>query len=207
MRKFFKEYLNGTAPLWKSFWLLWLGGISALTLVAITGFMLSIKYLHSGITWYGVGPAFLLLLAAYSFFCWVAVWRCSQNSRWRGWRFISKAVVITVIGAYLFASYSVFNLYNNKPAVTADEPSERLTGKTTEETASAAIQIGWVGLWNSEMIGWVENINRISRICPDSMPESDKKRCLEASLAVKTWTIPVHKEPSSQSRLLFSILI
>lgn len=67
--------------------------------------------------------------------------------------------------------------------------------------------IGWVGLWNSEMVQWAENANQIYKLCPKSMDKEAYKKCREKNLSKKTWTIPAFKNPNNKSPKVGEILI
>ncbi len=59
--------------------------------------------------------------------------------------------------------------------------------------------IGWVGLWNEEMLEWAENENRIDRLCPRSMSQDAYEKCRRNHLAKKTWIIQAYKSPRNTS--------
>ena len=42
-----------------------------------------------------------------------------------------------------------------------------ISNSTAEVTKFSLM--GWVGLWNEEMVEWAENENRIYKLCPKSM--------------------------------------
>lgn len=67
--------------------------------------------------------------------------------------------------------------------------------------------IGWVGLWNEEMVEWAENENRIYNLCPKSMPRDSYKKCRRDNLAKKTWIIQAYKSPSNTSEKAGDIII
>lgn len=79
------------------------------------------------------------------------------------------------------------------------------TNSGAEETELT--QIGWVGLWNSEMVNWAENANQIYKLCPKSMNQEAYKKCREKNLSKKTWTIPAFKNPNNKSPKVGEILI
>lgn len=72
---------------------------------------------------------------------------------------------------------------------------------------SKASLIGWVGLWNKEMVEWVENENRIYKLCPKSMAQDTYKECRKTNLSEKTWLIEVFSSPDKKSEKVGEILI
>lgn len=87
-------------------------------------------------------------------------------------------------------------------------PAQSPAMEETEETEHSNIgQLGWVGLWNSEMVRWAENANQIYKLCPKSMDEELYKKCREQNLSKKTWKIPAFKNPKNTSPKLGEILI
>ncbi|MEE9615365.1 MAG: hypothetical protein V3W31_10525, partial [Thermodesulfobacteriota bacterium] len=57
--------------------------------------------------------------------------------------------------------------------------------------------IGWVGLWNEEMVEWAENEKRIHGLCPESMSQVSYEKCRRDHLAEKTWMIRAYKGPGT----------
>lgn len=78
-------------------------------------------------------------------------------------------------------------------------------------TASAALaddtSFGWAGLYNEEMIAWMENQNNLDALCPQSLLPADRNRCREEKLKPGVWSIEVHEKPSSSSPKMGSITI
>lgn len=60
-------------------------------------------------------------------------------------------------------------------------------------------KLSWLGLWNSPMLAWVENENRINKLCPISLPEVEMRRCKKYHLNTKIWIVPVYTEATSES--------
>ena len=80
-----------------------------------------------------------------------------------------------------------------------------ISNLTAEETKLSLI--GWVGLWNEEMVAWAENENRIYRLCPKSMSQDSYEKCRRDHLVKKTWIIQAYKSPRNTSEKVGEILI
>ena len=59
-----------------------------------------------------------------------------------------------------------------------------ISNSTAEVTKFSLM--GWVGLWNEEMVEWAENENRIYKLCPKSMSSDSYEKCRRNNLAKKT---------------------
>ena len=80
-----------------------------------------------------------------------------------------------------------------------------LTGRAV--SAEQRNIVGWVGLWNTSMVEWAENENRLHRLCPKSMAEKDRTSCKNFHLRSKTWAIPTFLKPNTASTKTGEILI
>lgn len=67
--------------------------------------------------------------------------------------------------------------------------------------------IGWVGLWNEEMVEWAENENRMYNLCPKTMSQELYNKCKINNLAKKVWLIPAYKSPNNISEKIGVILV
>ncbi len=67
--------------------------------------------------------------------------------------------------------------------------------------------IGWVGLWNGEMVRWAENENQIASLCPKALAQEERVKCKAENLAEKVWTIGAYTRPDKNSRKAGEILI
>lgn len=72
---------------------------------------------------------------------------------------------------------------------------------STAFTASASEfnKFSWLGLWNTPMLTWAENKNRIDEFCPVSLPEVEMTQCKRDNLKTKIWIISVYAEATSKS--------
>jgi hypothetical protein len=61
--------------------------------------------------------------------------------------------------------------------------------------AGAEHMPGWVGLWNTEMLDWLENGNRMHRLCPESLSAKERGACRKRLSAPKSWHIPLSETP------------
>ena len=75
---------NGDTRLWKAFWLYFVLGLNFGVLIA--GYVFGLVGFPYFAVWIVIAPA--VVWAA------VSVWRCAFNSRWRGWGYIARAVLI-----------------------------------------------------------------------------------------------------------------
>jgi hypothetical protein len=75
---------HGDTHLWKAFWLYFFMGL--ISGVLISGYVFGLVGLPYFAVWIVIAPA--VVWAA------VSVWRCAFNSRWRGWGYIARAVLI-----------------------------------------------------------------------------------------------------------------
>ncbi len=80
-----------------------------------------------------------------------------------------------------------------------------ISNSTAEVTKFSLM--GWVGLWNEEMVEWAENENRIYKLCPKSMSSDSYEKCRRNNLAKKTWIIQAYKSPSNTSEKAGEIII
>lgn len=67
--------------------------------------------------------------------------------------------------------------------------------------------LGWVGFWNQEMLIWAENENRLLSLCPKSLKHEEQIKCKVDQLSEKHWTIPVYKDPNTESSKMGEIII
>ena len=69
------------------------------------------------------------------------------------------------------------------------------------------VMLGWVGLWNNDMVQWAENGNRLGRLCPHSMAERERSACKKEVLAPRVWKLPLLNKPDAASGDSGEILI
>lgn len=113
-----RSYLQGTQPLWKAFWLLYVGG-------HLLGWLLS----HAGFTWavaywapqwisgwamqLAVVAGVALLLMAYLLLCLWVVWRCSAQHPSALWRWAARAVIVLHALCWLTSIGMVVHFYGS----------------------------------------------------------------------------------------------
>lgn len=106
-----KDYWNGSKPLWKAFWLIWvLGSIAIPTFICAAIFIVASFYSVSVIQLYITIYVVLFMFNPYFIFCWVSVWRCSKNASLKALNYLAKAGVSMHI---LFLSFNIYTLYVN----------------------------------------------------------------------------------------------
>ena len=92
---------KGEAPLASAYWL-----IGVLGFWVAYGVFLLASHLSRVLS-----AAALVLLLAVMVFAWVSIWRCWNNSSWRGWGYIARAIVvidvITVVAVAISVIYQV----------------------------------------------------------------------------------------------------
>jgi len=95
-RGFVRSAWSGDAPLWKAFWLYFVMGLTSGVLIA--GCLFGLVGIPCFAVWIVIAPAGVWAA--------VSVWRCAFNSRWRGWGYLARAVLIMQllgIGVWLVA--------------------------------------------------------------------------------------------------------
>jgi hypothetical protein len=101
-----KRYWTGEKPLWQSFWVLFVGGYITILLanLLIYGMLENIVGLRL--------IAIILLFGTFAFLTvsLVSVWKCSKNTKWKGWGLLARA---TVFAAIFKAAYSAYFLFSN----------------------------------------------------------------------------------------------
>ena len=80
----------------------------------------------------------------------------------------------------------------------------------TAAQADGGLEPGWVALVKGELVGWLENENRIDELCKRDGPDTDWKAfdaCRDEKLAPKTLQIPVRESPSRDAPAIGSIIV
>lgn len=62
----------------------------------------------------------------------------------------------------------------------------------------------WVGIYDSAQLGWLENENRLGKLCTDSSTLAD---CRSEHLAPLVSVYPLHIEPDSSSRRIGDLIV
>ena len=68
-------------------------------------------------------------------------------------------------------------------------------------------RLRWVGLFNSEMIAWLENENQMANLCPDTLPSDRKSQCEAERRRPKQWEIGVFAIPSEGTHRIGRIIV
>ena len=96
-----KSYYTGREPLWKAYWLVWTVGSVAAIFLGILTFLFAAKFLNWNTARFVFFPVVVTLLIVFSVYSWIVVWRCAPNTKWPGWLYLSRTLVVTGIGIYL----------------------------------------------------------------------------------------------------------
>jgi hypothetical protein len=106
MKQTLKSIWRGESPLWKVFWLFFIGGYFLLLLInlILTGIVVDhfefVPLYFLAIFLFSVTFAFLII----SFY---AIKRCSKNVKWGGWVWISQSIVLLFIIRNFYSLYVV----------------------------------------------------------------------------------------------------
>jgi hypothetical protein len=68
-------------------------------------------------------------------------------------------------------------------------------------------ELSWVGLFNAELVGWLENSNRLKELCTDDQGSREWHECREAKLGPKVMVIPVRAGPRDSARRIGEIVL
>lgn len=69
-------------------------------------------------------------------------------------------------------------------------------------------QPGWVGLYNDEVLQWLENANRLDQLCPEQSSDRDAQlRCREDKLAPRRQRLLLRDGPSEQAAIVGTLMI
>jgi hypothetical protein len=68
--------------------------------------------------------------------------------------------------------------------------------------------LGWVGLYNNQLIEWLENENRLDELCAQFAGRTDQRdRCRLEKLEPRPYVVPLRAAPSASSRWVGSLLL
>jgi hypothetical protein len=65
----------------------------------------------------------------------------------------------------------------------------------------------WIGLYDSELISWLENENQLESLCGSNLPSPPLEECIRAQLSPLVHTLPVFTAPEPGSPRLGQILL
>jgi hypothetical protein len=72
----------------------------------------------------------------------------------------------------------------------------------------APADLAWVGLYNDQLIEWLENENRIDELCPDIPGKvDDRVRCRDEKLRAKPYVVVLRRTPSTTAPSPGSLLL
>ena len=106
MKQTLKRIWKGESPLWKAFWLFFIGGYFLLLLIdlILTGIVVAyfefVPLYFLTIFLFFVTFAFLIVSS-------YAIKRCSKNAKWKGWAWISQSIVLLFIIRNFYSLYVV----------------------------------------------------------------------------------------------------
>ena len=107
---FLKNIWGGESPLWKAFWIYFIGGyftLSAVNLV-LAGIWVDVLKLESFEMLTIILFVVLLIFLLSSF---IVIKMNSKNSKWRGWIWIAQSVVFLAVIRSFYSLYIVFTKY------------------------------------------------------------------------------------------------
>jgi hypothetical protein len=68
-------------------------------------------------------------------------------------------------------------------------------------------ELAWIGLFNNELLGWLENENRLDELCTAEPSTPGWHECRVAKMEPKVAVIPVRSEPHVSAKRLGEILL
>lgn len=84
----------------------------------------------------------------------------------------------------------------------------RAPGATpTQPAAALPRELGWIGLFNNELVGWLENENRLNELCLGDQGSSEWHECRAAYMEPKVAVIPVRSAPRVDARRVGEIVL
>lgn len=68
-------------------------------------------------------------------------------------------------------------------------------------------ELAWIGLYNQELLDWLENENRLDTLCPTDAAAAAQAECRDEKRQPKAAVIPLHAEPRADAQRLGEILV
>lgn len=68
-------------------------------------------------------------------------------------------------------------------------------------------ELAWIGLYNRELLDWLENENRLDTLCAATAGTAAASECRAEKMAPKAAVIPLHAEPHADAKRLGEILL
>jgi hypothetical protein len=82
-----------------------------------------------------------------------------------------------------------------------------ITTAAAQRAETPPTELAWIGLFNSELLGWLENENRLDELCTAEPSTPAWHECRAAKMEPKVAVIPVRSEPHSSAKRLGEILL
>jgi hypothetical protein len=79
------------------------------------------------------------------------------------------------------------------------------TAPPAAPAAGPVAEIGWVGLFNRELVDWLENGNQLDALCPKQ--DDAHEECRAAKMAAKLFVVPLWSGPGTASTPSGSLLL
>ena len=110
-----KEYWQGSKPLWKSFWLIYiLGAFIVPIAIALVTFTVAPVFQVSSIQLSALVSLLLFLFNPYYIYSWVSVWRSTRNTSKQIYGYMAKIIVLLHI---IYFSFSIIMLFINYESI------------------------------------------------------------------------------------------
>ena len=77
----------------------------------------------------------------------------------------------------------------------------------TQPTAPLPGELAWIGLFNNELVGWLENENRLGELCVAEQGSQDWQECRATHMEPKVAVIPVRAAPQVDGKRLGEIVL
>jgi hypothetical protein len=68
-------------------------------------------------------------------------------------------------------------------------------------------ELAWIGLYNQELLDWLENENRLDTLCPTGPGTAAQAECRDEKMQPKAAVIPLRREPRADAERLGEILV
>jgi hypothetical protein len=75
------------------------------------------------------------------------------------------------------------------------------------QQSPATTEIGWLGLFNSDLVEWLENENRLPSLCTNFTQTAEESRCRDEKLAPKVHVVRLWTGPSNTAASAGSLVV
>ncbi len=82
-----------------------------------------------------------------------------------------------------------------------------ITTAASQRAETLPTELAWIGLFNHELLGWLENENRLGELCTAEPSTAAWHECRAAKMEPKVAVIPVRSEPHVSAKRLGEILL